>query len=198
MSEKILISGTGRCGTTFLIILLSMLKLDTGYNVHNFRNHIFENCNSGMEQLINCKNKIIKNPVFIEKIENIVSNNNIKIKYMIIPIRDYSKSANSRLNLGNENGGLWNATDFDSQINFYYKIMANYNYTMVKYDIPTIFLDFDKMINDTLYLYNKLLPILENKSYKEFINAFNAASFHQNKEFREKLLNKKDNENNNF
>jgi len=40
--EKYLNSGTGRCGTTFLIKLFSFLDYDTGYNMENYNNHIFK------------------------------------------------------------------------------------------------------------------------------------------------------------
>ena len=48
-SNKILISGTGRCGTTFLIKLFTFLEMDTGYSRENYEKHISTNCNSGME-----------------------------------------------------------------------------------------------------------------------------------------------------
>ena len=48
--EKILITGTGRCGTTFLIKLFSFLDFNTGYNRNNYKLSIYSNCNSGMER----------------------------------------------------------------------------------------------------------------------------------------------------
>ena len=166
---KILISGTGRCGTTFLIKLFTFLGFNTGFNKNNYDNYIFTNCNSGMEKNYNETNYILKNPNFIEKIDDIIMDN-IKIKYMIIPIRDYIESAQSRLNHGNDNGGLWQATNIENQVEFYNKIMANYLYSMVKYDINTIFLDFNMMISNSMYLYNKLKIILdeENISFEDF------------------------------
>ena len=65
---KILITGTGRCGTTFLIILFSILKMETGYNAENYQDFIFQNCNSGMERKFSAKVKILKNPEFISEI----------------------------------------------------------------------------------------------------------------------------------
>ena len=50
--EKILITGTGRSGTTFLIKIFSFLDFDTGFNINNYKKYIFSNCNSGMENLI--------------------------------------------------------------------------------------------------------------------------------------------------
>ena len=50
--------------------------------------------------------------------------------------------------------------------------MANYIYTMIKYDIPTLFLDFDKMTTDKNYLFEQLRFILDehNINTEEFIN----------------------------
>ncbi len=187
--DKILISGTGRCGTTFLILLFSLLGLDTGYNIHNFKFDISENCNSGMERLIDSPHTILKNPRFIEDIENIIQNQTINIRYMIIPIRDYSKSAQSRLHYGDQNGGLWNATDYESQISFFHKIMANYMYIMTKYNIPTIFIDFDKMVNNPQYLYDKLKPILSNIPFHIFLNSYKITTLHQNKKLQNQIKN---------
>jgi len=60
-------------------------------------------------------------------------------------------------------GGLWNAKDELSQILYYKDILSNYIYISTKYDIHTIFIDFDKMINNKTYLFNKLKIILDEK-----------------------------------
>lgn len=171
MDTKILISGTGRSGTTFLIKLFSFMGLDTGFNSDNYEKYIHQNCNAGMEKSIDSPNYILKNPLFIEIIDDIMKRN-IKIKWMIIPIRDYQLSANSRMKMGpNQPGGLRNACDLKTQMIFYHKIMANYLLKMVEYDIPTIFIHFDKMITDRSYLYNKLKVILDEHQISE--NTFN-------------------------
>jgi hypothetical protein len=162
--EKILITGTGRCGTTFLIKLFSFLDFNTGYDRINYKSSISSNCNSGMERIYNENYNVLKNPLFIENIENIVNDNSITIKHVIIPIRDLTLSAKSRVNHGNQNGGLWNAIDELSQIEFYKNILTNYIIISTKYDINTIFIDFDKMTNDKIYLFNKLKNILDEKN----------------------------------
>ena len=162
--EKILITGTGRCGTTFLIKLFSFLDFNTGYDRNNYKNSIFSNCNSGMERNYKENYNIIKNPCIINDIENIAQDTSITIKYVIIPIRNLQLSAKSRLNHGENNGGLWCAKDELSQIEFYKNILTNYIIISTKYDINTIFIDFDKMINDKIYLLNKLKNILDEKN----------------------------------
>ena len=65
-----------------------------------------------MERNYNDDYYILKNPLFMMDIENIVKDTSIKIKNIIIPIRDLKMSAKSRVSHGNlESGGLWNAND---------------------------------------------------------------------------------------
>lgn len=174
--DKILISGTGRCGSTFLIKIFSFAGTNTGFDLNNYNNFINKNCNAGMEKPINSWYYILKNPIFILDIEHIIGYANIK--YMIIPIRNYEASAKSRVNLGIGAGGLFNATDEKSQIDYYEKNMANYLYKMVKYDINTVFLDFDKFTTDKLYLYNKLKHIFDelNVSFDTYSYAYDLAT----------------------
>jgi hypothetical protein len=176
--EKVLITGTGRCGTTFLIKLFSFLDFNTGFNRDNYKSKIFVNCNSGMERPYNDKYYILKSPGFISNIENIIKDETIKIKNIIIPIRDLKISARSRVKHWNNPGGLWNATDELSQIDFYKNILTNYIFISTKYDINTIFIDFDKMINDKGYLYNKLKIILDEKNidFETFSLAYEESS----------------------
>lgn len=162
--EKILITGTGRCGTTFLIKLFSFLDFNTGYNRKNYMSFISTNCNSGMEKNYKANYYILKNPEFINNIENIVKDKSVIIKNVIIPIRDLSISAKSRVKHKKQNGGLWNANDEASQIKFYKDILTNYLVVSTKYDINTIYIDFDKMVNDKTYLFNKLKNILDEKN----------------------------------
>ena len=163
--EKILITGTGRSGTTFLIKLFSFLDFDTGFNRDTYNSFINSNCNSGMERNYKDNYYILKSPFFMTDIENIIKDTSITIKNIIIPIRDLKMSAKSRVKHGEgAHGGLWNANDELSQINFYKDILINYIFIATKYDINTIFIDFDKMINDKTYLFNKLKFILDEKN----------------------------------
>jgi len=117
-----------------------------------------------MEKKYNEPYYIIKNPLIISNIKHIVEDPLIKIKTVIIPIRDFKLSAESRVKHKNNKGGLWNANDKVSQIQFYNNIFSKYIFYMTKYDIPTIFIDFDKMTTDKKYLYNKIKIILDEKN----------------------------------
>ena len=162
---KILITGTGRCGTTFLIKLFSFLGFDTGFTRENYNQYITSNSNAGMERLYTENHYILKNPKFIHEINHILKDTqNITLKQVIIPIRNYSVSAQSRARFKNECGGLWNAKNEAEQLAFYNKIISNYIFYMTKHEINTLFLDFNKMTHDKQYLFEKLKHILEEKN----------------------------------
>ena len=172
--EKVLITGTGRCGTTFLIKLFSFLGFNTGYNRDNYKLSINSNCNSGMERKFTEDYYILKNPCFMANIENIIKDKSVIVKTVIIPIRDLKICSQSRVKHGNKCGGLWCANDELSQINFFKNILTKYICVSTKYDINTIFIDFDKMIKDKKYLFNKLKIILDEKNigFKEFSRVY--------------------------
>jgi hypothetical protein len=176
--EKIYITGTGRSGTTFLIKILSFLDLDTGFNKNNYEQNICKNCNSGMETKYNDKYTIIKSPFFLFEMDKILRDPQIIIKTVIIPIRDYLASAKSRERHQFDYGGFMGSNDLPSQLQFYYKGMSEYIYLMTKYNIPTIFVDFDTMVTDPLYLYNKLKVVLDefDVSFERFSVAYKEAS----------------------
>ena len=114
----------------------------------------------------------------MQDIKHIVENPSIKIKTVIIPIRDFKSASVSRVHNGNMKGGLWNASDETSQLQFYEHIMANYIYIMTKYNINTIFIDFDTMISNKEYLFNKLKCILDeqNIGFDVFCNVYDEVS----------------------
>ena len=49
---------------------------------------------------------------------------------------------------------------------------------MTKYEINTIFINFDKMINDKIYLFNKIKSILDEKNidFELFCNVYDEVS----------------------
>lgn len=178
--SKTFITGTGRSGTTFLMILYTNLGLDTGFTESNYQDNIYAECNSGMEKSYTHQPNIIKNPEIMHQIPEII-NSGTDIQFIIIPIRDYEKSAHSRVSIGLHAGGLWNANNQEEQVSYYHKIMAEYLVHMVDYNIPTIFVSFKQMISSPEYLYNKLKPTFKDISYDKFLEAYNKATAHQTK-----------------
>lgn len=157
MNKSVIITSTGRSGTTFLIILYTLLGFNTGYKPEEIPRCLYK-CNSGMERQETEVGKfnVIKNPKFLKTIAKINPQN---IHSVIIPIRDFIRSAKSREYYKNLEGGLVdNAQDYKEQVILYNQYIANYIQHMVLHEIPTTFIDFEKMVRDPDYLYSKLQP----------------------------------------
>lgn len=174
--KKVYVTGTGRSGTTFLMLIFTHLNLDTGFETDNYEKFIPKNaykCNSGLERNFNEKPYILKNPQYIGNFEEIIKS--IDIDCVIIPMRDYSEAAKSRFRVNLR----WNADNLKQQEEWYHKAIAEYVLTMTKYDIPTIFIDFERMITSSEYLYEKLNKVVGHISFEKFNKAYISAANHQ-------------------
>ena len=173
--DRVLITGTGRCGTTFLIRLFTLLGLDTGYKPETMENYIWKHCNAGMERPIAHDVTFVKNPTLITTLAAQLVTFNL---FAIIPLRDFSAAAQSRVRLGKNPGGLWNATDLSGQLDNYEKWVCKALVDIVQNDIPHAFLDFNRMISSTEYLYKALESIMikYGVTYEAFEPAWQKAS----------------------
>ena len=176
MMEKILITGTGRSGTSFLTQLMSFLDMETGYAKDvTFEQHPpynIRNINAGLETqpLTNKKVRIHKAPGFALEIDSIIKNYNIG--HVIIPIRNLEDSAKSRVKSGLLCAGI---NDLESQIIHNSKLLYNLIYSLVSNDIPYTFIPFPEIIYDENIIYDKLEWLFKEYSIskKEYLNVFN-------------------------
>lgn len=185
--HKLYIGGTGRAGTTFLVLILQTLGVgnnnpDWKYVSGSKLPHVAKG-QSGAEVGEHTPEKdipyLVKGPGYITKIDSIVQKHHID--YFIIPIRNYDDAAKSRENIGGgKPGGLWSATNAIEQKDFYHEIIAEYLYKMTVYDVPTIFINFERMISDDKYLYEKIKPVLrESITYEDYKEVYDRATEHQ-------------------
>lgn len=161
---KIIITGTGRAGTTFLMQLLTRMGMDTGYTEKHIKDE------PGLEKEFKMDGpRILKGPMFCDRAEELVDT--LDIDCFIIPIRNLKDAAESRRKRGNKKGGLWGTTDPQKQelilLNKFYRVCL----AASTKDIPVIFIHYPKMTKDPDYLYNKLKPILPG-FYINFLEVF--------------------------
>lgn len=185
-----LITGTGRAGTTFIMILLTKLGLDTGFTNENFRDGIFENCNAGLEKVVYEKDApyLLKNPSFCDAIGKIIKDPNIKIDHVFIPIRKMEQAAKSRIavtqkanaelnesenNIRQIPGGIWGTTDEKDQLFTLYSKLGNLLLVLSLSQIPVRFIHYPALSKRPRYLYRKLKPILKDISFPDFKKVFN-------------------------
>jgi hypothetical protein len=183
--HHLLISGTGRAGTTFLVQLLTELGLETGYS--SSADGIQRECNAGMEWPIADIFKrtapyVVKAPVLAEHINEVLGEAGITVDFMIIPIRELYAAAESRRTVSRQvkrrgaAGGLWLTKKPGRQeaalaMQFHHLVHA-----LAKHDVPVIWLHFPRLVKDAEYLYNKLQPALPGIDFAAFGRAFQAVS----------------------
>ena len=186
LKDSIFITGTGRCGTTFLIALLTLLGMDTGFTRENLKENIHDSCRAGLEYLPG-KYKITKNPVLMFMMEQYILNSKQVPKLVIIPVRQFSESVESRykntVKMGlldakyKGHGGLWYANTKEEQMLFYNKCMAEYIQLMTLYDIPTKFIDLYRMTSNSRYLFDSLKDVFEpDVTYQKFEECYKEAT----------------------
>ncbi len=157
--SKIVITGTGRCGTSFLMHFFTELGLNTGYNLDECEWHLERSgCNGGIEHTSDSEkfesSDIVKNPIWMYKPELL----DFDIKYIIVPVRNIEHVAKSRGNMGSGMyGGFWHgAKNVEEQMEVDAKAFYEFiNYT-VKQDLKVIFLEFPRIVQDPEYLYDKI------------------------------------------
>lgn len=180
--KTIVITSTGRSGTTFLILLYTYLGFKTGFDDKNMKGYIYKNCNSGLEKRDGDigKLEVVKNPIFLYKMNELKRE---YISWVVIPIRDFAKSAKSREYHNKDAGGLMGgAKNWQEQVSVYNNYMSRYIQDMVKYEIPSVFIDFEKMTQDPNYLYHKLkVTFRKDIPYSIFDDCYKRASEHQSK-----------------
>ena len=183
--HKIVITGTGRSGTTIIMALLSLLGYDTGYSREDVANpiHYDPKCNAGLELSWEDCHYIHKQPLlqfeFFDKYE---------IDHIIVPIRKMEDSARSRERMhkmGEVAGGFVCCDNYERQLQIYEDYMKVLFRFIYDRKIPSIFIKFPKFIQDDgSYLFKKLcesfkdLPNHEYQFKQEFKNLIKPELIH--------------------
>lgn len=131
--HKVVITGTGRAGTTFLVQLLTELGLDTGFTPEEARQGVDARSQAGLEyQLRPIDRKptlrdwvrqpkhtvlnlvreppvgpyIIKNPALCDSLGPALADNRLMIDHAYIPMRELEAATLSRMRVGGGNGSV--------------------------------------------------------------------------------------------
>ena len=181
--HHLIISGTGRAGTTFLVQLLTELGLDTGFK--DAFSDVHASCNAGMEWNLRREDApyVVKSPELCEYLDEVLKTGDVVIDHAIVPVRDLYEAAESRRQVSRAaggkrgaKGGLWLTKNPQAQEAVLAKQFCNLVRTLVEHEVPTIFLDFPRLVKDSEYLYAKLKPALPGVGYDAFCRAFQKLS----------------------
>ena len=177
LQPKIIITGTGRAGTTFLVRLLTELGLDTGYTAASWQRDYFAHCAAGLEQDPSspAAPRIVKSPELCDTLPDLLARHKIAVEHAIIPIRGLDEAARSRARVGGDGqtpGGLVGTADPQKQPAVLAERFHRLVHTLVAHEIPHTFLEFPTFARDAEYAWRKLSPIFPAITYDEFAAAF--------------------------
>ena len=195
MSRKhVIITGTGRAGTSFLVELMTHLGLETGYEVDDIAKHKSKAARAGLEHDIRRDDApyIVKSPWFCDYAAEVLEREDIQIEHAFIPMRDLQAAAESRRHVTNETvasmsflkrlryywrpatlaGGMWPMNSGSSQEALLLDKLYNLVLTLSSSTIPVTLLRYPLLTDDSLYLYAKLQPILNGIGFEEFDATF--------------------------
>ena len=180
--HHLIISGTGRAGTSFLMQLFTVLGLDTGFADPLVG--IFPNCNAGMERDLRSPDApyVVKDPRLCDYLDEVMLGGQVMIDHALIPIRDLYASAESRRHVqrseaessaGPETpGGLWGTVVPELQEEVLARHFHRLMETLARHDVPTTLLHFPRMINEPEYLYARIAPVLRGMDRGPFLESF--------------------------
>jgi hypothetical protein len=181
--HHLIISGTGRAGTTFLVQLFTELGLDTGFA--DSASGLLPDCHAGMERDIRDKDApyVVKSPALCEYLDEVLQTSEIVIDHALVPIRDLYSAAESRRDVSRRGprkrgnpGGLWLTKNPRAQEAILAQQLHHLVHTLAKYDIPMIWLHFPRFVKDPDYLYQKIKPVLPSPDFESFTKAFRAVT----------------------
>lgn len=181
----VVITGTGRAGTTFLVQLLTHCGLETGYTAQTLKTDPVSN--AGLETDIREPGApyIVKAPQFCQYAAEVTARDDILVEHAIIPVRDIAEAAGSRVHAArrfksvrgdNGPGGLWGTHHSANQRQILSDLLAQLIQELVAADIPMTFLHFPRFVRDRDYCRAKLLAVFPQVSPETFDAAFEATA----------------------
>ncbi len=181
-SHHLLIAGTGRAGTSFLVRWLAAAGLRTHLATHETPMWD-ETANAGLEDMPVVADwqdapYVVKSPWLVEVIDDVLANPLIVLDGVIVPVRDLEEAAASRIvqerqtahrrhpwmssltrgfeQWGTTPGGVVYSLDPVDQARLLAVSFHRLVQRLVKADIPVVLLDFPRLALDADYLFDKL------------------------------------------
>ncbi len=196
--HHLMIGGTGRAGTSFLVQFLHLCGLDTMIGREGLSSWD-EQANAGLESFAADARElpyVIKSAWFDEFVGSFLANPALELDAVVIPMRDLVEAASSRVlneytaryndastpaectrweRWGATPGGVVYSLNPMDQARILALSFHSALFALVKRDVPMVFLDFPRFIEDPDYLFRKLEPHLP----KTCTAAKAAAAHHQ-------------------
>jgi hypothetical protein len=186
--HHVIISGTGRAGTTFLVQLLGRLGLETGVG-SGVVTGVDPTANAGLECDIRRSDApyVVKAPHMCNTLDAVLADSDVVVDHALVPVRDLYGAAESRRDVLRRSksqlppqllaGGLFGTDDPAAQEATLATRLYQLIHTLAKHDVPTTLLYFPRLVEDPEYLFRKLRQVLPpGMEYALFMEAFREVS----------------------
>lgn len=167
--ERIIITGTGRAGTTALVQLFAALGFDTGYTADEMAAGIDPIARAGLEKPMTGPRApyVAKSPWYADALQAALDAGTVRLFAAILPMRTLFAAAESRRHVytqaqaqgrdpDTQPGTLWKTDRPEGQeaqlAMQYYKAL----YPLVQHEVPVFMLDFPRFVTDPVYLHARL------------------------------------------
>lgn len=167
----IFITGPGRSGTSFLMQLLTRLGMDTGFEPYNERysDVIRAGCELSLSFFHELEGapKYIKGPTWAYYLKYMVVNQRADVEHVVMPLRDLTESAISRLDAGlqfmmdKEYVQLPGEHVVEVQENILAMLTGKVLEACYLYEIPLTLMSFPRLVQDEQYCYDKMSEFAE-------------------------------------
>ena len=174
---KVVITGTGRAGTTLLVQILTDLGLDTGFAPDH---RVDDRIHAGLEFKIESPNapRIVKDPNLSRRLGGLLDAGTVEVEHVIVPIRDLEIAAASRIrntkygsNL-HTFGGLFGTARATRQREALALIFYELFWTITRHELAHTLLEFPRFADDWEYTHRQLSfldPSIPPERWKEAI-----------------------------
>ena len=170
----LIISGTGRSGTTFLVQYLTALGLDTGFTLDEALQRPDDISRGGLEHSLGGSEPlpdVVKSPWLVDELPAALQARRISVRRALIPVRNLHDAAESRRRVFsaaqaqgrdplNHPGTIWRTTEPDEQEAALAVAMYHLLETLARHQIPVTLLPFPEIVHDHDVLFAALSPEL--------------------------------------
>lgn len=185
----IVITGTGRAGTTVLVQYMTALGFDTGYTVKKAVDDTERNqlSRGALEHRLRDRSlpHVVKGPEMALEIDGVLRAGAPRIEAVILPVRPLRDAAESRRRVFREAaargldavgypGSLWGVSDPRQQEGFLAIVFHDLMETLLRHRVPTYLLSFPRFVRSHDDLYESLRGLLAkyNVSFEQSGEAF--------------------------
>jgi len=178
---KIVITGTGRAGTTLLVSVLTHLGLDTGETSGKLSG-VDARTRGGLESRLDAPDApyVVKDTTLPFRLATLLETGAVSVRHVIVPIRALDLAAASRVRGSNygrnifARGGLWGTVDPVKQRDALACMLYELMYTIARFELPHTLLDFPRFASDWQYTYRALSFLVPEQPPEAFRQALAA------------------------